>query len=279
MTEEVFYLIGPLKLILILLVIFRDYFPEYKTELFTFLGTYLFFICGAKNDSEDIVIFDKTWIEITPFLISLACIITITALILSIFSKRRKKNLIESRRALEELENKFSIIRQEYYRLCSDNIRFLFQDFFENSGGNGRVSLFKHRDNQFVLLGRYSKNPAYNKKGREDYADTEGFLSMGWQEGELNIFGVPSWAGNGKEHKSFIRKYCEISDATLRQLKMKSCSFYIKRIESEDARNPLGIVVFEQLQNTEINNKPLNEILDFYKFPIETYLKSMQTIF
>jgi|GEM_PF-6804146 len=31
---------------------------------------------------------------------------------------------------------------------------------------------------------------------------------------------------------------------------MKSCSFYIKRIENEDARMPLGIIVFEKIQNT-----------------------------
>lgn len=279
MTEEVFYLIGPFKLVLILMVIFRDYYPEYRAELFTFIGTYLFFISGLKSNSTDIVVFNKTWEEITPFIIFLACIITLTTIVLSILAKRKKKNLQEYKEAYENLQERLDTIKSEYYKLCSDNIRFLFQDFFENSRGNGRVSLYKHTENKFILMGRFSINPAYNRKGREIYSDNEGLINVGWEKGCVKLFNIPAWVGNGREYKSAIRKHCEISDNTLKLISMKSCSFFIKRIESEDARNPLGIVVFEQLQSSEIDSKSLEDILDFYKFPIETYLKSMKTVY
>lgn len=279
MTEEVFYLIGPFKLVLILIVIFRDYYPEYRTELFTFVGTYLFFICGLKSNSTSIVIFNKTWEEITPFIILLACIITLVSVMFSILAKQKKNNLKEYKKAFEDMKERVDSIKSEYYRLCSDNLKFLFQEFFENSGGNGRVSLYKHLDNKFVLMGRFSINPAYNKKGREIYSDNEGLINIGWEKGQVKLSNIPTWVGNGREYKSFIRKYCEISDSTLKMIGMKSCSFFIKRIENEDARNPLGIIVFEQMQPCEINSDAIENILDFYKFPIETYLKSMKTVY
>lgn len=278
MTDEVFYLIGPLILVLILIATFRDYYPEYKTELFTFVGTYLFFICGLKNDSTDIVIFDKTWEELSPILILLSCFITLVTIYFSIRTKRRKKNLQQCKGELEGLENKLALVRREYYKLCSDIIKCMFSEFFDASGGNGRVSVYKHTENEFMLLGRYSKNPAYNTRGRETYTDSEGFINIGWQEGKFEIYDIPVWVGNGREYKNFIRKFCDITENSLKQIKMKSCSFYIRRMENEDARNPIGIIVFEQIQGSKINTEQIEAKIDFYKQQLDTLIKSMKTI-
>lgn len=278
MTDEVFYLIGPLILVLILIATFRDYYPEYKTELFTFVGTYLFFICGLKNDSTDIVIFDKTWEELSPILILLSCFITLVTIYFSIRTKRRKKNLQQCKGELEGLENKLVLVRREYYKLCSDIIKYMFSEFFDASGGNGRVSVYKHTKGMFMLLGRYSKNPEYNIRGRETYTDSEGFINIGWQEGVFEIYDIPTWVGNGREYKSFIRKFCDITENSLKQIKMKSCSFYIRRMENEDARNPIGIIVFEQIQGSKINTEQIEAKIDFYKQQLDTLIKSMKTI-
>lgn len=59
---------------------------------------------------------------------------------------------------------------------------------------------------------------------------------------------------------------------------MKSCSFYIKRIENEDARMPLGIIVFEKIQNIEIEAQDIKNKLISNREQLVTLIKSMKTI-
>ena len=75
-----------------------------------------------------------------------------------------------------------------------------------------------------------------------------------------------------------MKNNCHITDETLKKINMKSCSFYVKRIENEDARNPLGVIVFEKLNSTQIDKNSINNVLQSNKSQIETLIKSMKTI-
>lgn len=281
MTTDIFYLIGFPILILVIWSIpyLREIFKEFRPELFAFASGYTFLLCDIKNGDNTKVFNNLTWDDLNPFLLFVAIILGLIGIALNVIFKEKQKKLQELESENESLNNKFIDIQREYFKVCSDTIRFMFDDFFTNSDGNGRVSIYKHQDDKFILLGRYSKNPQYNKRGREFYLDNEGFISRGWELMEFEIFNAPRWSGNGRDYKSFMKNNCNISDETLKKINMKSCSFFVKRIENEDARNPLGVIVFEKLSNSQIDKTSINNILDSNKAQIETLIKSMKTIY
>lgn len=280
MTLEVFYILGFVITILIIWTIpnFRNIFKNYRPELLAFASAYFFLLCDIKNNDTTKVIFERTWKELNPLLIIIAIILGLIGIGMNIEQKKSQKNLETLNLENSKLENKLNEIKNEYFKVCSDIIKFMFIDFFNTSDGNGRVSIYKHQDENFILLGRYSKNPIYNKRGREVYSDKEGFISKGWENQEFTIFNSPRWIGNGRDYKSFMKNNCFITDETLKKLTMKSCSFFILRIENEDARNPLGVIVFEKISNSEININSIKETINNNKLQIETLIKSMKTI-
>lgn len=280
MTTDIFYLLGFPILILIIWTIpyFRNIFKQYRPELFAFTSGYIFLLCDIKNGDHNTVIFNRNWDDLGPLLLIFAILLGLIGIGLNIKQKENQKSNESLKIENQNLEKKLGDIKKEYYKVCSDTIKFMFDDFFANSDGNGRVSIYKHQDDKFILLGRYSKNPQYNKRGREIYLDDEGFISKGWEIGEFIIDHSPKWIGNGRDYKSFMKSNCSISDETLKKINMKSCSFFVTRIENEDARNPLGVIVFEKLTNTTIDKANVKHSLLIHKAQIETLIKSMKTI-
>ena len=59
---------------------------------------------------------------------------------------------------------------------------------------------------------------------------------------------------------------------------MKSCSFFIYRLDNEDSRPPLGIVVVEQLQSSQIDHQNMNEIFSSNEQQLSFLIKSMKSI-
>lgn len=278
MTVEALFLIIPIVVVIIVVIILFKQLMYHLSDIILGIITYLLYISDYKKDSNDIVIFDKKWEELNPYLLWVVLVFFLMNIFFNHFLKKKKMTLDKCEKSKNDLENKIESIKKEYYKLCSDNIRVLFQDFFNSSEGNGRVSIYKHQDEKFILLGRYSTNPEYNKTGRESYPDNKGFIKLGWNNGEYSIYGIPKWTNKGREYKKFIKSICDIDDETLNGIKMKSCSFYIKRIENEDARKQLGIIVFEKLQNTEIEAQDINNRLMINKEQLSTLIKSMKTI-
>ncbi|MBG0504435.1 hypothetical protein GBO30_04140 [Elizabethkingia anophelis] len=280
MTTEIFYLLGLPILILIIWTIpyFRDIFKQYRPELLGFSSGYTFLLCDIKNGNNSTIIYDKNWDDINPLLIALAILLGLIGIGLNIKQKEKQESLESLNTEKQNLEKKLSNVEKEYYKVCSDTIKFMFEDFFANSDGNGRVSIYKHQNDKFILLGRYSKNPQYNKRGREIYLDNEGFISKGWQIGEFIIHNAPKWVGNGRDYKTFMKHNCSISEEILKKINMKSCSFFVTRIENEDARDPLGVIVFEKLTNSIIDQINVKRTISIHKAQIETLIKSMKTI-
>lgn len=280
MTTDIFYLLGFPILVLIIWAIpsLREIFKQFRPELCAFASGYVFLLCDIKNSDTSKVFADLTWEDLNPVLIGVAIILGLIGIAINITNKEKQKKLHELQNDNESYKNKFIEIQREYFKVCSDTIRFNFENFFSNSEGNGRVSIYKHQDDKFILLGRYSTNPQYNSRGREFYLDNEGFISKGWELMEFEIHNAPKWTANGREYKTFMKNDCKITDETLRTIKMKSCSFYVKRIENEDARNPLGVIVFEKINNSQIDKVSINNVLESNRAQIETLIKSMKTI-
>lgn len=204
MTVEALFLIIPIVVVIIVAIILHLFkqLMYHLSDIILGIITYLLYISDYKKDNNDIVIFDKKWEELNPYLLWVVLVFFVMNIFFNHFLKNKKMTLDKCEQSKNDLENKIESIKKEYYKLCSDNIRILFQDFFNSSEGNGRVSIYKHQDEKFILLGRYSTNPAYNKTGRESYPDNKGFIELGWNNGEYLICKIPKWTIKGETIKN-----------------------------------------------------------------------------
>ena len=74
--------------------------------------------------------------------------IVIVIIILLFTLKKCNSTVLEKYKA-DQLE----VLKKEYYKLCSDNLRIIFKSFFDLSNGSGRVSVYKYENDAFKLLG------------------------------------------------------------------------------------------------------------------------------
>ncbi|WP_291118421.1 hypothetical protein [Empedobacter sp. UBA7248] len=280
MTADIFFFIGYIFIILILFLIpfTKRIFEKNIAELFTISSGYLFLLADIKNESKNKIIFDLSWAELNTSLVFIGILLIIIGVIVNFSQKNKNLSYTQMQTELQTTQQKFKNIEKEYFKLCSDNIRVIFENFFSLTDGQGRVSIYKFDDNQFKLLGRYSNNPEFNKIGRGNYSSNEGFIAKGWQNETFKIDSCPKWTGKGKEYKDFMKSVCNISDTALRKIRMKSRSFFIYRINNEDSRPPLGIIVFEQIKPQPIDQQLIKNIILNHEAQIQFLIKSMKTI-
>lgn len=263
---DIFYLILPLFLILILFAIesIRKVLLQHLPQIGFFISSYLFFLINQKKDNGTIVLF-YDWKTLNPYLIFIAVIV---GLISIVYSSKEKNDLQKGNKEL---------MKRDFFKFCSDFLKISFKNFFQNSHGNGRVSMYLHKNNEFVLIGRYSNNPMFNVKSRSTYPDNEGLIARGWKEDICILHGIPEYRGKGQQYFSKVNSSHPISYETVKKLKMKSRSFYIKRINNEDSRLPHGIIVVEQMDSREINSELMDEIFENEETKFVLFFKGLKS--
>lgn len=280
MSQDIFFFIVPVLLVLFLFAIpvTRKLLRNFITELVAACGGYVFTLADIKSESNNLLLFNYSWKELDDLLIIIAALLTIIAIFISAHEKRKRKEYSDLEKELDKCNQKMKRIKEEYFKLCSDTIKESFNSFYETTSGNGRVSIYKHNGSCFTLLGRYSNNPVYNSRGEEIYPDDEGFIAFGWQNQSFYIHSIPKWVGNGTDYKTYVKKHCRINEQRLKSLTMKSRSFYVQRVDSKDSSNPLGIVVFEKIDDTIISKLLVDQIFEIHEGRIFSLLKSMNTL-
>lgn len=273
-----------LILLIIILLLFainytRKILIRIIPEVFTFLGGYLWLLADVKSDSKEIFVKEITFEEANDTLIFLGVLFLLVGLLYNVVEKKSNVPYEELKKDRESQILKLENLNDEFYKLCSDNLRFIFKDFVHNSEGGGRVSIYKYTDEKFMLIGRYAENPNYNKRKRLEYPSNEGFIAKGWEDREFEIYDIPKYTGNGKAWRDYIKNHCTIPDTTLRKITMKSSSFYIYRLDNEDSRHQLGIVVFEQMNPKQIDKETIKYILKSQEQQIATLFKAMKTLY
>ena len=253
------------------------------------MSTVLLTCSGIFYNSNSILIGDITWKKGGIFILIIGIAVYLASFLFENKESENIKKIIEDNKALNQnnqalkrdninIEQKIEYIESDYYRLCSNILRNSFsQNFFDLTDNNGRISLYKHESDKFVLLGRYSNNPTYNEKGRGNYSSKEGFISLGWEKKEFKIDGIPEYTNKGSDYINHIRNNCNINSGTISKMRMRSRSYYVYRFDNEDSRKPLGIIVFEKLSSNSIDTDIINkqeEIKDI----ISSLLKGMKNI-
>ncbi|WP_300688733.1 hypothetical protein [Chryseobacterium sp.] len=280
MSTDIFFFIGYFIIILILYSLkwTKDFANKNSNELIGVTSAYFYLLADIKNDNDNKIFFDYTWKDINTPLVYLGIILALIYLYINYINKDKfinDESLIQENTQLKE---NFKVSQKEFYKLCSDIIKGCFGEFYESSNGNGRISIYKYDNNSFTLLGRYCSNPLYNSEGRPHYPENEGIIAIGWQNGTASIHNIPKYTNKGREWKKRMKEICNISDNSLDKIKMKSQSFHVQRINNEDSRNPLGIIVAEKLSSEIINEELITLPLKLHNEIIASLIKSMKTI-
>lgn len=256
----------------------KDFALQTTNEFIGISSTYLYLLAGIKNGSDKLVVFNLTWKDLNPYLVYGGIIISLIYLYINYKHRNRYITDEELLKKVNTLEQKFESSKKEFFKLCSDIIKSDFTKFFKNSENSGRISIYKYENKKFYLLGRYSSNPTYNKPSRKNYPSNEGFIALGWENGTHSAFDILKFRGKGRDWKKSIKSKCNISNNTLDKIRMKSCSFYVHRIENEDSRAPLGIIVAEQISPNEIDTINITKPLEKHSEVISSLIKTMKTL-
>ena len=257
----------------------KDFASKTTNEFIGITSAYLYLLADIKNESHKKVFFNLTWSDLNPYLVYGGIIVALTYLYLNYKNKNKYITDEILLANVNILEQKFESSKKEFFKLCSDIIKSDFVNFFTNSNNNGRISIYKYENEKFYLLGRYSSNPTYNKLSRKEYPENEGFIAKGWEIGTHSAYDIPTYRGKGRDWKKSIKNKCNISTSTLDKIRMKSCSFYVHRIENEDSRDPLGIIVAEQISSNEINKIDISQPLQKHSEVISSLIKSMKNLY
>jgi hypothetical protein len=255
----------------------RNFLTHYLSELLTAIGVIGLTVVDIQSGSNDIFIGTNTWKDVWGILLFICGFTVLIAIIIGAKRNLHNRTVQEEINKNLQLEKSIKTYQEEYYKLCSNNILHLFETFYTTGGE--RISIYKHQGDHFTLLGRCSKNSAYNKNTNYKYRENEGLIGKGWDENEVMITGSPNWTGNGSDYKAFMKTKCNITDRRLKKIRMKSRSFFIKTInDNNTASNPDGIIVFESMNPEKITSNECNQLISDNEKALLTLLKNMNNL-
>jgi hypothetical protein len=259
----------------------RKFLQGHKSEILFFTSGYIFLLADIKAANTSKLAFGFSWEDCNTAIVVLGVIMGASGILWSGYEKYKQKSLKEVTEDLSLANATIDSVKSEYFKLCSDSIKHVFEPFFKTDNVAGRVSLYKHQNSEFVLLGRHADSPAHKNSSKASYPDNEGFIAKGWEDrGEFSICGAPEWknTGNGTSYRAFMRLNCTISEDRLDQLIMRSRSFFVYRFDNSDSDKPAGIIVLEQTSPAEIDKEMIHDIFQRHEKIISSLLKSMRSL-
>lgn len=255
----------------------RNFLTQYLSEFLTAIGAIGLTVVDIQSGSENIFIGTTTWKDVWGILLFIFGLTVLIAIIIGAKRNLHNRTVQEEINKNLELEKSIKTYQDEYFKLCSNNILHLFESFYTTGGE--RISIYKHQGDYFTLLGRCSKNSAYNKNTDYKYREDEGIIGKGWIENEVLITGSPQWIENGKDYKAFMKSKCNITDKRLKKIRMKSRSLFVKTInDNNTASNPDGIIVFESLNPEKITKNECIQLITDNEKALLTLLKNMKSL-
>lgn len=99
----------------------------------------------------------------------------------SIVVWKRASGLLSLRRRVAELETIVERAERDYYDQFAVELSVILKNVL-GYGDTERVSVYRHRGGAFQVIGRYSDNPEFKRRGRTICPDDEGIIGRAWWE-------------------------------------------------------------------------------------------------
>lgn len=203
----------------------------------------------------------------TNWQVFIVIILLIAYVIAFIVNQNKQKSRTELESQLQYEKRKASQLTDSV-----DRWRKGFDEFFKHSliflynslgyGVNDRISIYEHNseDNTFVMVGRYSSNPTYNKPGRNIYPNNEGYIALGWKGNSFCQGELPDPDTEFDEYVNVIKDECNISKQTIKNLSMKSRSYCVHDITKPVTHEKVGVIVLESTEGQKFDGDEAEEV-------------------
>jgi hypothetical protein len=113
--------------------------------------------------------------------------------------------------------------------------------------GRDRISIYKYSNGSFIMLGRYSENPALNGKGRGVYPHDQGCIGMAWSsdDGTSFVSDLPDPDDDLDGYVAAQIDKCQMPEGVVKGLTMKPRSIVALVVKDSADMRRQAIVVFE----------------------------------
>uniref|UniRef100_B8HMZ2 GAF domain-containing protein n=1 Tax=Cyanothece sp. (strain PCC 7425 / ATCC 29141) TaxID=395961 RepID=B8HMZ2_CYAP4 len=162
----------------------------------------------------------------------------------------------ELRRTLQYIDEHEDVSQ----KIINNELHILSQIF--NFGTSERISLFKHDGNALVMVGRYSSNPLFNKKGKGILPVDEGVVGKAWSDGYAFVNDLPE--STQANDFDYIKVCClgwKMNRDTARNLFMKSRTIAAFAIR-DNRSQPIGVLVLESMNANGFDEEYIKNRLD-----------------
>jgi len=147
-------------------------------------------------------------------------------------------------RQVHDLEERLKASQSGYYGMFRQTLRVLSNEC--GLGHTERISFYIHDGKAFVLQGRYSDNPHYNKTGRLIYPDDQGCIGRAYANGEWFVNDIPDYDASREAYLDRLQREYSIDKRTARAMRMKSRSLYGYGLENHRGHK-VAVIVFESM--------------------------------
>lgn len=184
----------------------------------------------------------------------IATVMIAVGTVLAVRNGHRCSRLARKMEALEEmLENS----RTSYYDHWDDTAREIYHAL--NLTDRQRLSIYKYDDDiqKFRLLGRFSDNHAYRRRGRPTYPPDQGIIGAAWASGEAFERALPNPKSHSERyHAECERRYHMPRDVSA-SLTMKAVCLWAYALRNSLTNVRFAIVVIESTKRDDLDGKAL----------------------
>jgi len=177
----------------------------------------------------------------------------------NIFMWRRSPGIKSLRQRVSQLEDILEQSKEDYYQLFEKQLAILANDKL-GLRDTERVSVYKYEESKFIMLGRYSKNPEYCKRGRGQYPANEGCIAKAWQNGEVFVASLPDPRTEEEHYLDKMKNTWGINKSVARNFKMKSRCYYGFAIENAEQQR-IAVVIIESVNPEGLVKDEINRVL------------------
>lgn len=111
------------------------------------------------------------------------------------------------------------------------------------------------------MIGRYSQNPEYCRKGRVIYPADQGIINTAWTGGEDFIENLPDPVVELENYLSILKEQYHISKKTSRSFSMKCRCYYGYAIRDVRQKTRIAVIVIESTRLGIINPDQIRSVL------------------
>lgn len=173
---------------------------------------------------------------------------------------KRVPKISHLQRTVAELEDLVEQTRQDYFHHFETQLSVLANDTLSLTDKE-RVSVYKHDGRAFVMLGRYSKNPEFCKRGRGTYPEGEGCIAKAWLAGEAVLDSLPDPQTEEGRYLEVLKNDWGIKKGVARDFTMKSRSFVAFALENHSPKR-IAVIVFESTNAGSLDKRELKNVMD-----------------